>query len=94
MNQSCIPTLIKRLERAGGKRAGNQAEKIAENARLLMTKISKHRPSLYKMHIAQLSKAIADDKDARLLETALQALASVLKWDPNLAPTDRYALST
>lgn len=89
INQSSVPILIKRVHKAGNKRASSRDEEIAENAKTLLTRISKHCPSLYKTHIAELTKAIADDKDARLLEVALQALASVLKWDTTLAPNDR-----
>ncbi|KAG6858949.1 hypothetical protein C0993_004799, partial [Termitomyces sp. T159_Od127] len=80
LNQSSIPTLIKRLPKG---------QPHTNNHPLILLKfVSKHSPALYKSHIGELTKAIADEKNAKAVEACLHALAGVLRWDPKLAPTD------
>ncbi|KAG1732950.1 armadillo-type protein [Suillus lakei] len=81
VNQSSIPTLIKRVQRADSK-----------HAQTLLTYISKHCPALYKPHISELTKAIADEKNARLVEVGMQALAAVSRSDEALAVNDKRTL--
>jgi hypothetical protein len=50
---------------------------------------SKHSPALYKPHVGELVKAIADEDNTRLVEVCLQALAALARWDDSLAPIDR-----
>ena len=54
-----------------------------------MTFVSKHCPALYKAHIGEFSKAIADEKNARLVEVCLHALAAAAMWDAKIAPSDK-----
>lgn len=92
VNQSSIPTLVKRLQRGdptGDGYGTSSAQLSANNAQALLTVISKHCPALYKPHIGELSKAIAEEKNPRLVEVCLQALAASVRWDEKLAPTDR-----
>ncbi|KAI0064905.1 cohesin-associated protein Pds5 [Artomyces pyxidatus] len=92
INQSSIPTLVKRLQRgdpAGDGYGTSQAQLSANNAQAVLTTVSKHCPALYKPHVGELTKAIADEKNPRLVELCLQALAAVAKWDERLAPTDK-----
>ncbi|KAF8869879.1 armadillo-type protein, partial [Infundibulicybe gibba] len=80
INQSSIPTLIKRIQKTCS---------TTPHAQTLLTCASKHVPALFKAHIGELAKAIADEKNALLVEVCLQALAGVVKWDGALAPTDK-----
>ncbi|THH15253.1 hypothetical protein EW146_g5196 [Bondarzewia mesenterica] len=92
INQSSLPTLIKRLQRGdpvGDGHGTSQAQLSANNAEAVLICVSKHCPALYKPHVTELTKAIADDKNPRLVEVCLQALAAVGKWDEKLAPTDK-----
>ena len=82
LNQSSVPTLIKRIQKGVGV--------TATHAQTLLVFVSKHQPALLQPHLGELTKAIADDKNAVLVEAALQALAAVAKWDSTLAPTDKY----
>ncbi|KAI0646530.1 armadillo-type protein [Trametes meyenii] len=66
-----------------------RAQHAAHAAQLWLTYISKHCPALYKAHVGEFSKAIADERNARLVESCLQALAAAAAWDPKLAPTDK-----
>lgn len=94
INQSSIPTLIKQVlkgkESSGRSSAAVKVQTASTNARLLLTTISKHCPELYRAHVSQLLKAIADDKSERLIEIALQALAAVSKHDSGVIPSDKY----
>jgi sister chromatid cohesion protein PDS5 len=92
VNQSSIPTLVKRIQKGGN--AESSAQLAANNAQILLTYISKHCPRLYTPHIAELTKAIADEKNPRLVEVCLQALSSASRWDSKLAPSDKSALIT
>ncbi|KAH0581979.1 hypothetical protein H2248_011642 [Termitomyces sp. 'cryptogamus'] len=81
LNQSSIPTLIKRLPKG---------QSHTNNHPLILLKfVSKHSPALYKSHISELTKAIADEKNVSVVEACLHALSGVLRWDPKLAPTDK-----
>lgn len=92
INQSSVPTLVKRLQKGdptGDGHGTSQAQLSANNAQAVLTAMSKHCPALYKPHITELTKAIADEKNPRLVEVSLQALAAVAEWDEKLAPTDK-----
>ncbi|KII91267.1 hypothetical protein PLICRDRAFT_105332 [Plicaturopsis crispa FD-325 SS-3] len=99
LNQSSIPTLIKRVQAGNGAKTGN-SEQLADHAQTLLDFASKHCPALYKSHIGELGKAIADEKNSRLVGVALQALSAVVRYDDSLAVHDartmdriaRYAL--
>ncbi|EMD34698.1 hypothetical protein CERSUDRAFT_116889 [Gelatoporia subvermispora B] len=84
VNQSSIPTLVKRIQK--GESAGTGQ---AHHAQTWMTHVSKHCPAIHKSHVSELSKAVADERNARLVEVALQALAAVAGWDAKLAPSDK-----
>ena len=88
LNQSSIPTLLKRVQKGLGSTTSH-IRQAALHAVTLLTFVSKHSPSLYRSHVSELTKAIADEKHETLVEVALQALAGVVKWDPTLAPTDK-----
>lgn len=91
LNQSSIPTLIKRVQKGHGN-ATSQSHETAAHAQTLLTYISKHSPAFYKPHVSELTKAIADEKNTTLVEVCLRALAGVLEWDAKLAPTDKLVL--
>ncbi|KAI0689173.1 armadillo-type protein [Cytidiella melzeri] len=89
VNQSSIPTLLKRMQK--GSEGGVHAQ-VAQHAQLWLVYISKHNPAMYKLHVAELTKAIADEKSTDLVEVSLQALAGVAEWDEKLAPHDKRTL--
>jgi sister-chromatid-cohesion protein PDS5 len=70
----------------------SQAQLMANNAQMILTSISKHCPILYKAHVSALTKAIADEKNGRLITVCLQALAALAKCDGELLPGDKYDL--
>ena len=86
VNQSSIPTFIKRVQKGP---EGNGSSELAEGARTWLVFISKHLPALYKLHVGELSKAIAHEGNPTLVEVSLQALAAVSQWDQKLAPSDK-----
>ncbi|KAI0075977.1 ARM repeat-containing protein [Panus rudis PR-1116 ss-1] len=98
VNQSSIPTLIKRLQKGSSGGAGESqngaavTNHAAHNAQTWLTFISKHYPALYKLHVGELAKGVADEKNSRLVEIALQAMAAVSSWDPKLAPADKKTI--
>jgi sister chromatid cohesion protein PDS5 len=91
VNQSSIPTLIKHVEQGHGS-SSSQSNTKAAHAQTLLYFVSKHCAALYKSHIGELTKTIADERNTPLVEVGLSALASVLKWDDKLASTDRSAI--
>ncbi|RPD56961.1 hypothetical protein L226DRAFT_491089 [Lentinus tigrinus ALCF2SS1-7] len=74
---------------AGNSEPEGRAQQTAHAAQLWMTYISKHCPAMYKAHIGEFSKAIADERNVRLVEVCLQAMAAAAMSDPKLAPSDK-----
>ncbi|KAI0336697.1 hypothetical protein GY45DRAFT_1315302 [Cubamyces sp. BRFM 1775] len=74
---------------AGSNEPEGRAQHAAHSAQLWLTYLSKHCPAVYKAHVGEFSKAIADERNARLVEACLQALAAVASWDAKLAPSDK-----
>ncbi|OBZ77502.1 Sister chromatid cohesion protein pds5 [Grifola frondosa] len=92
VNQSSIPTLVKRIQKGDSASDGlgnSLAQASAHNAQIWMSYVSKHCPAIHKSHIGEFSKAIADDKNTQLVEVCLQALAAVAMWDNRLTPSDK-----
>ncbi|KAF9482670.1 hypothetical protein BDN70DRAFT_399452 [Pholiota conissans] len=94
INTSFIPTLLKCIQKSSSSSA--KAQVSATGAHRLMVEISKHAPALYKPHIGELCKVIAgsDEKgkgkgkeDTKAVESALMALANVVKWNEKLGST-------
>jgi sister-chromatid-cohesion protein PDS5 len=65
---------------------------MANNAETILISISKHCPIIYKAHVGALTKAIADEKNARLVGVCLQALSALANCDDELVPRDKYGL--
>ena len=86
VNQSSVPILIKRVQKGG---EGAAQWQTALHAKTWLTHISKHLPALYKLHIGELSKAIADEKNEFPVEVCLQAYSAAARWDPKLVPNDK-----
>lgn len=63
----------------------SEEEHYARSSKLIGNYISKHCPALYKTHVAELTKALTEDGNPRLVEIALQALAA-MEWEP----ADKY----
>lgn len=85
LNQSSIPTLVKRLQKPN--------HLASDNSLKLLKYAAKHLPALYKSHIGELVKGVADEKHPLLVEAALQALAAVVRWDEKVVPTDKCVAS-
>ena len=88
INQSSIPTLVKLVQKGDGGLKGRE-KSPAHHAQTILMYTSKHFPPLYKPHVGELAKAIANEKNPTLVEVSLQALAAVVKWDDKLAPHDK-----
>ena len=86
VNQSSIPTLLKRVQKGI---EGDINAAAAQHAQTWLEYISKHNPAMYKLHVAELTKAISDEKNYGLAEVSLQALSAVAYWDEKLAPNDK-----
>ncbi|KAJ3508895.1 hypothetical protein NLJ89_g5509 [Agrocybe chaxingu] len=90
VNQSCVPTLLKRVQGGEGGRQslGGSATRKAQSALTLLHAMAKHSPALFKNHVAELCKAIAAceaEGSWTSVEVALMALAGVVRWNPELA---------
>lgn len=91
VNQSSIPTILKRIQKQdflSKDKNVERAQKIADSARVLLTTISKSCPAVLRSHVSELLKVIAEEKDPGL-ELCLQALAAVSKQEPSLTPSDK-----
>ena len=96
VNQSSIPTLLKRVQKLDKSNKGkntSRAQKLADSAQLLMITISKFCPSVLRSHVSELVKVISDERGLGL-ELCLQALSAVSKQEPSLSPTDKYVQQT
>ncbi|TDL19619.1 ARM repeat-containing protein [Rickenella mellea] len=105
VNQSSIPTLVKRVQKGGeddphppgnrGKKKGqSQAQVAANNAQALLVCVAKHCAGVLKPHVAEFAKAVASadkDKDGngRLVEVCLMALAAVAKAEKGVVNDKR-----
>ncbi|KAI0698060.1 armadillo-type protein [Cerioporus squamosus] len=98
VNQSSIPTFVKRVQKgfepssvaySQTQPPEGRAQQTAHAAQVWMTYISKHCPAIYKAHIGEFSKAIADERNARLVEVCLHAMAAAAMSDAKLAPSDK-----
>lgn len=85
INQSSIPTLVKRVQRGDS----THLQSPSHLAQKILTYTSKNCPALYQAHVGELAKAIADEKNPALVEVSLQALAAVAQLDDKLAPHDK-----
>ncbi|KIK94536.1 hypothetical protein PAXRUDRAFT_827895 [Paxillus rubicundulus Ve08.2h10] len=83
INQSSIPTLIKKVQKSSPS---------SKHAQQFLAFISKHCPILYKAHVSELTKAIADEKNMVLVEVGMQALAAVVRADESLVVFDSRTL--
>lgn len=85
INQSSIPCLIRRLQKA----EGPTAERVGALSGRFLAFIAKECAPMYKNHIAELQIVVNDRRNAKLVEVAIQALAAVTKWNPDCGPTDK-----
>ncbi|CAE6427478.1 unnamed protein product [Rhizoctonia solani] len=107
VNQSSIPTLVKKLKLTDQPNTESQslagmggdegtyylqqthAEVIADRAQSVLECMSKFNPAVYSPHVAELVKALADEKHPRLVQCCTQALAGAVRLDNSLAPTEK-----
>lgn len=82
MTRSSIATLLKRVQSG---RSGSDADIAATSATRVLEYISKHKPQLYKAHVAELTKALTGEgKEDRVIQTALHAASKLHKDDPTV----------
>lgn len=90
INRTSIPTLIQRLCKTGPAEYKDAAKVASENARLILTTISKWRPTMYKSHIAELGRVIQDSPTgAGVVDVPLQALSHLEKADSSTQTADK-----
>ena len=83
MTRSSVPTLLKRVQNGRG---SGDADITAASAARVLEYISKHRPQLYKTHVAELTKALTGEgKEDRVIDTALHAASKLHKDDRTIA---------
>jgi hypothetical protein len=87
VNQSSIPTMIKRLQLLKGNTV--EAQTFADKLSIIFATISKCCPPILKPHVHEFYKALNDTQNPRLVEVALQAMASVARADKSVKPSDR-----
>lgn len=92
INQSSIPTLIKHVRNGDFKeqsQSQSSTEMSAKNASIILTCISKYCPAMFRPHVPELVKSIADERHNQLVEVSLHALSALLQRDPSVAPTEK-----
>ncbi|KAI6158061.1 armadillo-type protein [Pisolithus tinctorius] len=89
LNQSSISPLLKRLQKSS---SSSVASPMTKHIHQLLTYVSKHCPALYKAHMGELTKAIADEKNIMLVELGMQALAAVVRTDESLTSFDKRTM--
>jgi len=92
INQSSVPTLIKHVRNGDfseQSQSQSSADMSANNASVALTCISKYCPAMFRSHVPELVKSVADEKYNQLVEVSIHALAALLQWDPSLTPTDK-----
>ncbi|KAF7975521.1 hypothetical protein HWV62_9337 [Athelia sp. TMB] len=88
VNQSSIPTLLKRVQKGDG----TITQSLANIAQTILIYITKNYPVLYQPHVGELAKALADEKNPNLVEVSLQALSAVARSDEKQAPHEKRTL--
>lgn len=84
INTSSVPTLVKRIQR--------QDQNDLDGARAthaVLVALAKQCPAVFKTHVAEFSRALAEESNVPLVEVSLQALAAVARWDNTCAPNDK-----
>lgn len=89
LNQSSIPTLLKRIEAGQRPRASEWASACGNQAIRLLNYASKHLPVIFKAHRNMLLKAIAAEEPTVLTETCLRALSCLVRADKESASSDK-----
>jgi sister-chromatid-cohesion protein PDS5 len=71
VNQSSIPSLLQRVQKANGPRPSEiepgpntRSRHAATNATTILTAVAKHSPALFQPHLAELCKVIASSSEA------------------------------
>lgn len=82
INRSSISTLLVRVRAP----SGPDGEVLATVAAEVLSYISKHRPVMYKTHVAELSKSLGDGSSDELVTVALNALSRLAKVDRTFKP--------
>ena len=90
VNQSSIPLLFKRVVHGEGSTNARVLQR-AEAAQSLLRIAAKHAPALFKAHVGELCKLIADENKGVSVELAVMALANLVKWDEKIGGVvDKY----
>jgi sister-chromatid-cohesion protein PDS5 len=88
LNQSSIPTLIKTIQKGASEEDGDKSQLATHYLGL----ISKHCSPMFKSHVPHLVVIVNDKKNDSLVETGLEALAAVTKWEKASSPAQKSFL--
>ena len=69
--------------------SGHMQIVMANNAAKILAVASKCCPAVFRPHVSELVKTIAESKAEKVVDFCLQALAAVSKSEPALAPSDK-----
>jgi len=90
VNQSSIPLFFKRVVLGEGSTNARVLQR-AEAAQSLLRITAKHAPALFKAHVGELCKLIANENQGVSVELAVMALANLVKWDEKISGiVDKY----
>ncbi|KAJ7357896.1 hypothetical protein DFH08DRAFT_847475 [Mycena albidolilacea] len=96
LNSGIAPTMNLNLRQSSLRILNHACKKssslAADNALKLLTFMSKHQPGLYRTHIGELVKGVADEKHPKVVAVALQALAAVVRLDEKVVPGNKRTL--
>lgn len=85
VNSTSVTTLLRTVQTPPNNDRRDDFTRVA--ARLLNL-LSKECPPMYIAHVPELLVMIGQQKNEKLVEISLQALASVCKYQPSVAPKD------
>ena len=87
LNRSSVSTLLLRVRSPNGP----DGEVLSKLAQSVLGYISKHRPALYKSHVAELTKNLADGSAPELVTVALHAISRLAKTDRTFKPDKKVS---
>lgn len=95
VNQSSIPYLVRRMQKgdlASFSKPTDQGQQMAVHAHTVLTIVCKQCPALFRPHVAEFLKALAEEPDPIFTEVYLHALSAATQADKTLAPFDKCVL--
>lgn len=85
INSTSVSSLLRTLQTPP---SNDRRDDIIRVAARFLGLLSKECPPMYIAHVPELLVAIGQQKNEKLVEISLQALASVCKYQPSVAPKD------